>query len=198
MIICRWIFLKMKNFPEKHEEKLTTHPFFKNFFFPQKNRAFYKVEKYCRARKATDDSMEHGHCMLDLWTICSCCLYVIYEYYYHIPSYSLGSIFFINVHIKIKYVHSSNIYINTSTKHPLVQWMLCRGVYRYVRWMYILYFNMEHIGTNNVKTMYIWLYSCLITYFYCYDYVFSLHIYVWLPWLRFFRAFSSVVRQMPG
>jgi hypothetical protein len=23
-------------------------------------------------------------------------------------------------------------------------------------------------------------------------------VYVWLPWLRFFRAFSSVVRQMPG
>jgi len=35
-------------------------------------------------------------------------------------------------------------------------------------------------------------------YFYCYDYVFSLYVYVWLPWLRFFRAFSSVVRQMPG
>jgi hypothetical protein len=25
----------------------------------------------------------------------------------------------------------------------------------------------------------------------------SLYVYVWLPWLRFFRAFSSVVRQMP-
>jgi hypothetical protein len=35
-------------------------------------------------------------------------------------------------------------------------------------------------------------------YFYCYDYVFSLYVYVWLPWLRFFRSFSSVVRQMPG
>jgi len=28
----------------------------------------------------------------DLWTICSCCLYVFY--YYHILSYSLGSIFY--------------------------------------------------------------------------------------------------------
>jgi hypothetical protein len=27
---------------------------------------------------------------------------------------------------------------------------------------------------------------------------FSLYVYVWLPWLRIFRAFSSVVRQMPG
>jgi magnesium-transporting ATPase (P-type) len=35
-------------------------------------------------------------------------------------------------------------------------------------------------------------------YFYFYDYVFSLYVYVWLPWLRFFPAFSSVVRQMPG
>jgi len=35
-------------------------------------------------------------------------------------------------------------------------------------------------------------------YFYCYDYVFLLYVYVWPPWLRFFRAFSSVVRQMPG
>jgi len=25
-------------------------------------------------------------------------------------------------------------------------------------------------------------------YFYCYDYVFLLYVYVWLPWLRFFRA----------
>jgi len=35
-------------------------------------------------------------------------------------------------------------------------------------------------------------------YFYCYDYVFSLYVHLWLPWLRFFRAFFSVVRQMPG
>jgi hypothetical protein len=35
-------------------------------------------------------------------------------------------------------------------------------------------------------------------YFYRYEYIFSLYVYVWLTWLRFFRAFSSVVRQMPG
>jgi len=35
-------------------------------------------------------------------------------------------------------------------------------------------------------------------YFYCYDYVLLLCVYVWLPWLRFFRAFSSVVRHIPG
>ena len=31
-----------------------------------------------------------------------------------------------------------------------------------------------------------------------YSFVFLFYVYVWLPWLRFFRAFSSVVRQMPG
>jgi len=36
------------------------------------------------------------------------------------------------------------------------------------------------------------------SHFYCYDYVFLLYVYVWLLWLRFFRAFSSVVRQMSG
>jgi len=35
-------------------------------------------------------------------------------------------------------------------------------------------------------------------YFNCCDYVFLLYVYVWLLWLRFFRAFSSVVREMPG
>ena len=37
--------------------------------------------------------------------------------------------------------------------------------------------------------------NVIYVFFYCYDYVFSLYIFVWLPWLRFFRAFSSVVRQ---
>jgi len=35
-------------------------------------------------------------------------------------------------------------------------------------------------------------------YFYCYDYVFSLYAYVWLPWLRFFHVFSSVVSKCQG
>jgi len=34
--------------------------------------------------------------------------------------------------------------------------------------------------------------------FYCYVYVFLFYVYVWLPWLRFFRAFSSAVRKMSG
>jgi len=35
-------------------------------------------------------------------------------------------------------------------------------------------------------------------YFYCYDYLFLLDVYVRLPWLRFFHIFSSVVRQCQG
>jgi hypothetical protein len=40
----------------------------------------------------------------------------------------------------------------------------------------------------------------LIMYYVCNLCIFIvwLYAYVWLPWLRFFRAFSSVARQMPG
>jgi len=44
----------------------------------------------------------------------------------------------------------------------------------------------------------LFLFNNVIYVFLLYDYVFSLYVYVWLPWLRFFRAFYSVVRQMPG
>ena len=70
--------------------------------------------------------------------------------------------------------------------------------------------------------LYCFIYVCLfflcfclilyVMYFYCYVYVFLLLCMFWsvysvfivptgtlrLPWLRFFHAFSSVVRQMPG
>jgi len=45
----------------------------------------------------------------NLWTIRSCCLYVFYEYYYHIPSYSLGSIF-INVYM-VLFLFDNVIYV---------------------------------------------------------------------------------------
>ena len=44
------------------------------------------------------------------WTTWSCCLYVFYEYCYHIPSYSLGSIFFINVYM-VLFLFPNVIYI---------------------------------------------------------------------------------------
>jgi hypothetical protein len=44
-------------------QKIETHIFMFNFLF---NRAVYEnVEKYCRARHATDDNTAHAHCMLD-------------------------------------------------------------------------------------------------------------------------------------
>ena len=46
----------------------------------------------------------------DLRTIWSCCLYVFYKYYYHNPSYSLGSIFFINVYM-VLFLFNSVIYV---------------------------------------------------------------------------------------
>jgi len=70
-------------------------------------------------------------------TIGSCCLYVFW--YYHIPSYSLGSIFY--------------------------------------QYMVVFLFN-------TVIYVFLLLGLCILI--------------VRLPWLRFFRAFSSVVRQMPG
>jgi hypothetical protein len=44
----------------------------------------------------------------------------------------------------------------------------------------------------------IYSHYCLGISIYFYVSVFLLYVYVWLPWLRFFRAFSSEVRQMPG
>jgi len=46
--------------------------------------------------------------------------------------------------------------------------------------------------------MVLFLFNNVIYVFLLHDYVFSLYIYVWLPWQRFFRAFSLVVRQRPG
>ena len=37
---------------------------FSNFFFPE-NRALYKVEKYRRDGRATDDNMPHACCIVD-------------------------------------------------------------------------------------------------------------------------------------
>jgi len=38
--------------------------------------------------------MRYQTLLEDLWTIWSCCLYVFYEYSYHIPSYPLCYIFY--------------------------------------------------------------------------------------------------------
>jgi hypothetical protein len=45
----------------------------------------------------------------DLWLIRSCCLYVFYEYCYHIPSYSLG-FYFINIYM-VLFLFDNVIYV---------------------------------------------------------------------------------------
>jgi hypothetical protein len=60
----------------------------------------------------------------------------------------------------------------------------------------------EHEGNKKHDVggdMYVYCYVYVfLLYVYCYVYVFLLYVYVWLPWLRVFRAFSLIVRQMPG
>ena len=38
---------------------------FNNLFFSKIVRLWDNVEKYCRARQATDDNKAHAHCMLE-------------------------------------------------------------------------------------------------------------------------------------
>ena len=57
-------FLEWEIFLTKVVEEINTHILSSIIFFL--NRAVYaiNVEKYCRARQATDDNMMHAHCML--------------------------------------------------------------------------------------------------------------------------------------
>ena len=56
-------------------------------------RSFFRAVTLLR--KGQNNSLPaHMYVTFRIWTIRSCCLYVFYEYYYHIPSYSLGSIFY--------------------------------------------------------------------------------------------------------
>jgi hypothetical protein len=52
-------------FQTKVVGKIKTHFVFSKFFFRKSCRLWDNVEKYCRAGQATDDSMEHAHCVLD-------------------------------------------------------------------------------------------------------------------------------------
>ena len=56
-------FLEWEMFQINVAEKIKTHILCSTLFL---NRAVYEnVEKYCRARQATDDNTAHAHCMLD-------------------------------------------------------------------------------------------------------------------------------------
>jgi hypothetical protein len=53
------------NFIEKIKAHILYSIFF--FFFRKSCLLWDKVEKYCRTGQATDDNMEHAHCMLDTY-----------------------------------------------------------------------------------------------------------------------------------
>ena len=64
-IISRSVILKMKKASDKScRENQNTYFVFNNFFFRESCRLWDNVEKYCRAGRATDDSMAHTHCMM--------------------------------------------------------------------------------------------------------------------------------------
>ena len=68
MTISRWILLRMRNVSDKICIKNENTPIFCpiTFFFSRKSCSLWdNVEKYCRARQATDDNTAHAHCMLD-------------------------------------------------------------------------------------------------------------------------------------
>jgi len=66
-IISRSFLLRMRNVSDKScREDQNTHFAFSNFFFFKWFRLWDNVEEYCRAQQATDDSMVHAHCMLDI------------------------------------------------------------------------------------------------------------------------------------
>ena len=66
-IISRSFLLRMKNdWNKRCRENQNTHflLFYSVIVFRQLYRLWEKVEKYCKARQATDDNVAHAHCML--------------------------------------------------------------------------------------------------------------------------------------
>jgi hypothetical protein len=58
MIRSRWILLLIRNIPDKNWRES------KPILYAQAYRLWDNMEKYCRARQATDENMAHAHCML--------------------------------------------------------------------------------------------------------------------------------------
>jgi len=68
MIIYSLILLRMGNISDKIcRKRQNIHFMFSTFFFPRKLCLLWgNVEKYIRARHATDGDMAHAHCILDI------------------------------------------------------------------------------------------------------------------------------------
>ena len=58
-------FLEWEMFQEKIVDKIETQVLCSIIFFRKSCRLRDNMEKYCRARQATDDNMVHAHCTLD-------------------------------------------------------------------------------------------------------------------------------------
>ena len=58
-------FLEWEMFQMKVLEKVETHFVFSNFYLRKSWLLWHNVEKYFRARQATDDKMAHALCMLN-------------------------------------------------------------------------------------------------------------------------------------
>ena len=54
-------------FQTRAVEKIKAHILYSINLFRKSFRLWENVDKYCRAGQATDDNVEHAHCMLDTW-----------------------------------------------------------------------------------------------------------------------------------
>jgi hypothetical protein len=66
MTVSRWILLRMRNVSDKSCREIKTHILCSINVFRKSYRLWDNVEKYCRTRRATDNTA-HAHCVLDKW-----------------------------------------------------------------------------------------------------------------------------------
>jgi hypothetical protein len=74
-------------------------------------------------------------------------------------------------------------------------WICCLYVFCYYHILYVLFFINLYLFIS-VSYVFLLLYLCILIVCLCIFIVPT--VILRLPWLRFFRAFPSVVRQMPG
>jgi hypothetical protein len=121
MIIFRSFLLGMKNVSDGRCRDNRSTQFFSIFFFRKSCLLKDKVEKFCRARQATDDNMAHVHCMLDTLgykrtlrkcnSYCSTTTTMVAQKYLNVTLYvhCLPMSWFIAKYSRIIIVYSSNL-----------------------------------------------------------------------------------------
>ena len=73
-------FLKWEIFQAKFVEKIKTNFLSSVTLFLKSCRLWNNVEKYDRARVATDDNMTHAHCMLDKFIVIAIEIWLVNRY----------------------------------------------------------------------------------------------------------------------